>query len=345
MLQAAQLALAQPGSPPLVQQDTGGTPQGAAAAARAALGAGARILLGPLTAPEVQAAAPIAQQAQVPVLAFSNDPAVARPGVWPLGITPGEQVRRLVVAAQQAGKTQFAALLPDSAFGRAMGDALGTATTQAGMSPPRIQFHGPGMSSINQAARAVSDYEARWGPIEQQIKQARGEGTPEGARRAAQLGKSTPPPPPFDALLLGDVGEALVEVAAVLPYYFVFQPAVQFMGPSLWAEPASRASDLRGAWFAAPEPGARSAFVDTYSARYGAPPPFLADIAYDAAAIARVTAESGYSVQALTNPNGFSGADGLVVLLPSGEVRRGLALWQIQAGGAQVIQPAAPLGA
>ena len=239
LLQSAQLALAAPGSPTLVSQDTGGSPEGAAAAARAALGSGATLILGPLTAPEVAAMAPIARGANVPVLAFSNDPAVAQPGVWPLGITPGQQVGRMVGAAQSAGKSRLAAMLPDSDFGHAMGSALSQAAATAGLAPPTIRFHGPGMSAINQGVRALSDYDARWAPVQEQIRAARAEGTSEGRRKADQLSRTALPPPPFDALLLGDTGEALTELAAVLPYYFVTRPAVQIMGPSLWADRAA----------------------------------------------------------------------------------------------------------
>jgi branched-chain amino acid transport system substrate-binding protein len=274
------------------------------------------------------------------MLAFSNDPAIAQPGVWPVGITPAEQVGQLVVAAQQAGRTRFAALLPDSAFGRALADALNRAVSTAGLAPPSIRLHGGGMASINHAAEAVSDYQARWGPIEQQIRAARAQGTAEGRRRANELGRSVLPPPPFDVLLLGDVGEPLTEVAAVLPYYFVGQPTVQIMGPSLWADPRSGSGQFRGAWYAAPDPGARIPFVQAFTARFGAPPPAVADIAYDAASIARVLAASGYSVGTLTASSGFTGANGALALLPNGEVRRGLAVFEIQPGGPRLVVPA-----
>jgi ABC-type branched-subunit amino acid transport system substrate-binding protein len=337
MLQAGQLALAAPGSPPLISEDTGGTPQGAAGAVRAALAAGATFVLGPLTAPEVSAASPAARGANVPMLAFSNDPAVAAPGVWLLGITPDQQVRRLASAAQQAGKTRFAALLPDTDFGRAMASALGRAATQDGLAPPNIQFHGSGMGAINQSVKSISDYDARWGPIEAQIRAARAEGTAAGRQKAEQLSHSVLPPPPFDALLLADTGDAVAELASVLPYYFVTQPAVQLMGPSLWADPRSGSRQLSGAWYAAADPAARTAFVQAFTARYGTPPPGAADLAFDAASIARVVSTG---VGTLTTPDGFTGADGWLALLPDGGVRRGLAVFSIEAGGPQIVQPA-----
>jgi branched-chain amino acid transport system substrate-binding protein len=341
LAQAAQLALAVPGAPMLDVKDTGGSPQGAAAAAQAALAAGAGIILGPLTSPEAAAVAPVARTANVAVLAFTNDPSQAQPGVWTLGITPGQQVRRLVAAVQAQGRTQIAALLPDSDFGHVLGQALTQAATANGLPEPNIRFHGAGMGSINTTARDLSGYANRRGPIEAQIKAARALGTPEGRRQAQDLAKSAIPPPSFTALLLADTGEALAEVASVLPYYDVDRSQVQIMGPSLWASPSSGSGQLPGAWYAAPDPAARSALEQGYAAKYGGPPPAVADLAFDAASIARVLgANGGFSIAALTQAAGFLGADGWLELLSDGQVRRGLAVFRVERGGPQIIEPA-----
>lgn len=341
MLQAAQLALASPGSPQLDPKDTGGTPQGAAAAAQAAVAGGDRLILGPLTSGETAAVAPIARNADIAVLAFTNDPAQAQPGVWTLGITPGQQVRRLIAAAQGQGKTQLAALLPDNDLGRAMAQALNQAVTAAGLAPPAIRMHSTGMASINAAAKDLSDYANRRGPIEAKIKQARELHTAEGRRQAAELAKTPIPPPNFNGLLLADTGEALGEVAALLPYYDVDRSAVQLMGPNIWASPSSGSGQVPGAWYAAPDPASRTEFEQSFMGHYNTAPPGVADLAYDAASIARVlSANGGYSVSALTQQAGYTGVDGWFALLPDGEVRRGLALFQVERGGGQMIEPA-----
>jgi len=341
LLQAAQLALAVPGAPQLDVKDTGGTPAGAAAAAHAAIADGAGIIIGPLLSSETAAVAPIARGAGVPVLAFTNDPSQAQPGVWTMGITPGQQVRRLVAAVQAQGRTQIAALLPDSEFGHVMGQALGQATQADGLPPPQIMYHEPGMDSINTTTRELADYADRRGPIDAQIRKARELDTAEGRRQAADLAKTPIPPPSFTALLLADTGEALAEVAAMLPYYDVNRSQVQILGPSLWASPASGSGQMDGAWFAAPDPAARAGLEQSYAAKYGMSPPTIADVAFDAASIARVVgASGGYSVSALAQPAGFIGSDGWLALLPDGQVRRGLAVFQVAPGGPQMIAPA-----
>jgi len=341
LLQAAQLALAVPGAPPLDVKDTGGNPQGAAAAAQSAITEGAGIILGPLLSTETAAVAPVARAAGVAVLAFTNDPSQVQPGVWTLGITPGQQVRRLVAAVQAQGRTQIAALLPDNDFGHVMGQALTQAAAANGLPPPEIRFHDVGMASINTTTRDLADYANRRGPIDAQIKQARALGTPEGRRQALDLAKTPIPPPSFSALLLADTGEALAEVAAVLPYYDVDRSQVQIMGPSLWASPSSGSGQVGGAWYAAPDPAARAGLEQGYTAKYGGPPPAVADLAFDAASIARVLgASGGFSIAALTQPAGFIGADGWLELLPDGQVRRGLAVFRVERGGPEMIEPA-----
>lgn len=346
MLRAAQLALPEGESPGLDARDTRGTPDGAANAAREAIAAGAGLILGPLTSAETAAVAPVARDAGVAVLAFTNDPSQGQPGVWTLGITPAQQVRRLLAAAQAQGKGNAAALLPDSDLGRALSEALIQSASALGLPAPEIRVHATGMAAINTAVRDLSGYANRRGPIDAQMRAARALGTPEGRRRAQELAKSGIAPPPFDTLLLADSGEPLTEIAAVLPYYDLDRGAVQVLGPAQWSAPASGSGNMPGAWYAAPDPASRGALDQDYTAKYGTHPPAIADLAYDAASIARMlSTQGGYSIAALTQRAGFGGVDGWFVLLPDGEVRRGLAIFRIERGGPAMVEPAPASGA
>jgi branched-chain amino acid transport system substrate-binding protein len=178
--------------------------------------------------------------------------------------------------------------------------------------------------------------------LDAQIKAARALATPEGRKTAVELSKRAIPPPSFDALLLAATGDQLGQITSLLPYYDIDRPAVRVLGPALWANPATRGgADLTGAWYAAPDPAARGQFDQQYTARFGQPAPGLADLAYDAAAIARVVASGGgFSPASLARPEGFAGVNGVLGLQPDGGVRRGLAVFEIQRGGAQMIEPA-----
>ncbi len=342
---AAKLALPDGGPTTLDIRDTGGTPQGAIAAAQASIAAGDGVILGPLTSAEAHAVAPIAQAAGVNMLAFTNDSTIAAPGVWPLGITPTQQVQRVVQAAADGGRTQLAALLPDTDFGHSLSDAITAETSSLSEPSPQIVFYQPDFNSINQAVDQVSDFADRGQGIEDQIKQAQDLGTAAGREQAQQLQHQQIPPPNFNALFLGATdGNTLAELANFLPYYDVNPPQVQFLGPALWSTIApdmAHQSVLLGALYAAPDPASAAAFDAKYASAYGNPPPAIADVAFDAAAIAHLAASSGgYTSTVLTAPDGFTGTDGVLVLQPTGQVLRGLAVFQIAPGAPVITSPA-----
>jgi ABC-type branched-subunit amino acid transport system substrate-binding protein len=342
---AAKLAFPADSSTPLDIRDTQGTPAGAAAAAQAAVAAGDGLILGPLTSAEAHAVAPIATAANVNVLAFTNDSSVDAPGVWALGISPDEQVKRALSYAAATGRTQVAAILPDTDFGHALGAALQSATSSLGEPAPSLTFYDPGFSSINDALKQMSDYADRGAVLDAQIKAAKEEDTAAGFQKAAELSQQQPPPPSFNALFIGAIdGGELGEMANLLPYYDVSQPQVQFIGPAPWGPIAAQLGAngvFRGAIYAAADPAAASEFDQKYNAAYGAAPPAIADVAFDAAAIARLlSGQGGYTSNLLTAPDGFTGADGVLQLGADGSVQRGLAVFETTGSGPNIVSPA-----
>lgn len=293
-------------------RDTGGTPQGAQAAARAAIADGARVLIGPLTSAEAAQVIPAARGAGVPVLAFTNDAQRAGENAWVLGITPQQQVRRVVAAAARDGAQRFTLAAPDTEFGRALATALRGATSDLGLPPPTISLH-PSNADPAMAAGA-----------------ARGAG-------------------PADAVLIGETGERARRFAAAWVGEAVEgQPRTRLLGTALWlADPAVRTEPaLQGAWFAGPDGAARARFEGRYREAFRDSPPRVAAAAYDAAAIAARALRSGAPVGSVTATQAFAGADGPVRLLPDGQTQRGLALYAVSPGAEpQVIEPAAaPIG-
>ena len=117
---------------------------------------------------------------------------------------------------------------------------------------------------------------------------------------------------------------------------------MRLLGPALWASPSVRSgAQVSQAWYAAPDPAAREQFDAHFQAVAGGPAPGFADLANDAASIARVLAQQGgYSTAGLCRPDGFAGVDGVMVLQPDGRVRRGLALFEIHGGGSTMVEPA-----
>ena len=95
--------------------DTGGTPEGAARAATAALKAGVPLLLGPLFGREIAAVAAVA--GGVPVLAFSNDLAAPRGAAFLLGVTAAQAVEAVLGYARRRGVRRVAVVADASGWG------------------------------------------------------------------------------------------------------------------------------------------------------------------------------------------------------------------------------------
>jgi len=310
LLDAAQMALFDQtdNGVTLLPRDTGGTADGAAAAARDAIQQGARVIVGPLLAAEVEAVKPIAAAANVPVLAFSNSTAVAGGGVFLLGFQPQQEITRVVQYAIGKGHTKFAVLAPNSPYGNLAVDALKQAVGTGGnASVVRVATYDPDTTDL--------------APIVQSF---------------AQNGD-------FDAVLLPEGGTRLKLLAPLLPYYGVDPDTVKYLGTGLWDEPGLGVEPaLAGGWYAAPAPAARANFASRYRTLYNRAPPRLATLPYDAVSLVITLAHNGgdLSTNAITNPNGFAGIDGLFRLQPNGIAQRGLAVLQIERGEPSVVDPA-----
>jgi len=314
--QAAELALFDFDNPnvSLVPKDTKGTPDGARLAAESALQDGAELIIGPLFAQEVVAAAPVARQRGVPMIAFSSDEKVAGNGVYLLSFLPGRDVPRIVSFAMGQGKRNFAELIPQTAYGRLAETAFARSVSSGG-----------GQASVR-ATFAPDDANAMVGPVRQ-------------VANAVKSGQQ------IDALFLPADREELPALAPVLTSAELSSARVQFIGTGQWDYPnIGRDRALVGGWYAAPDPAGWSNFVQRYSKTYGAPPPRIASLGYDAVSLAVSLSQNPpgqrYTYSQLTRPSGFSGVDGLFRLLSDGTSERGLAILEVRDSGPRVIDPA-----
>ena len=316
MLEAAQLALFTTGSErlTLVPRDSGGTGESAASAARSAISEGATLILGPLLAAEVEAVKPVARDAKVNVIAFSTATQLAGGNAFLMGFLPRQEVAREVGFARERGARSFAALAPNSQYGRVMTEALQEAARAAGGTADKIEYIDP-----------------------------------RGADAAAAIGRLTgsgsPPGAAFDALLLPEGGAQLKQLARQLKEAGIDTAKVRLLGSGLWDDPTIAGEPaLYGGWFAASPPEARREFESRFQATYGRAPPRLASLAFDAAALAAVLAKSAglepFSQEAILNPSGFTGVDGLFRFTPQGLVQRGLAVLEVTPQGNVVVSPA-----
>ena len=347
MFDAAQLAAFDAGDDRflLIPKDTKGHPDGAAAAARSALADGAEIILGPLFSESTEAAAPVARAAGAPMIAFSSDLKVAGDGVYLLSFPPELEIQRVTDFAVSQELTRFGLLAPLSEYGSRVSGAFAQEVYSRGGVIVHEERYQQEPELMLEPAKRLARYSLEIVPLELRHEF-------EGDRSAAAAAATTTPEGPtghtegYQAVLMPEQGTLLRALAPLLPYYNVDITRIKLLGVSAWNNPRlTREPALRGGWFAAPEPTITRNFEDRYAAAFGAPPPRLASLAYDATLLsARLGStqrrRNRFSVNAITDPNGYFGADGLFRLNRDGSVERGLAILEIQPGGIQVIDPA-----
>lgn len=290
----------------LLPRDTKGTPAGAVDAARQAVAEGANLILGPLFGAEVAAVRPIAQNAGIDLLAFTNDWTQAGNGTYVMGFVPGDQVMRVAGFARSRGISRFVALAPRNQYGDAVVSAMQTAGQRFATSV-QVERYDANLTDLSIPAKQV--------------------------------------PPQSQAVVLSEGGPRAQAMAAALNAAGVNPAQVRFLGTGLWDDPSlGQEPSLLGGWFAAPAPQARAEFEAKFDRIYGRKPPRIATLAYDTTAIAAVLAKMGppgrYDRAMLTNANGFEGIDGLFRLNQNGLVERGLAVLEVTPTGSRVLDPA-----
>ena len=277
-------------------RDSGPTEETAVAAARAAVAAGARMILGPLFSGQCRAVA-AAVGRNIPVVALSNDSAIAGENLFVFGITALQSAKTVFGFAAARGVQRIAIVAPSGEFGVR---SIAAATFVAG-------GFGQTLSEpvITDTAAGLID------------------------RLVAASGGTLP-----DAVYLPSVSGPFAAQAAALA-----GAGLQILGSDQWStiDPA-RNSDLRGAWFPAPDPVGFEAFAIALAERGGAPAGILAGLAYDAVEMARLLGRLGQqNSDGLLRQAGFSGVLGPYRFLPDGQCERGLAVLNVAEGATTLI--------
>lgn len=304
MLNAAQMAVADLNATHVTLVPRN-TDTGAKAAATLAVSDGAKILLGPVFAANVREVTPVAAQNNTPVLTFSTDWTVANKNTAVLGFLPFSQIARIVDFAAKKGSRDFAILIPETPYGMAVAGAVRDALQRQNLNAPlEIRFND---KNLNDAAQ--------------------------------KLAQSS-----FDTLVLPVGGTALQSVATALRQNDVPLQSVRIIGTGLWDDDAiARSGIIEGAYYAAPDPAKRADFMKRYQALFGAKPPRLATLAYDATALIATLAQNGYNPSSAANLHyaaGFTGIDGVFRIRDDNLNDRNLAVLQIHGANAVIADPA-----
>lgn len=289
----------------ILRFDTEGTANGVEQAAQSAIAAGVQIILGPLFSGEVSIVSNMANQVNVPVLAFSNDRYVAGDGVFLTSVGLEEEVKEIIDFARTRGIESYAFLGPDSDYGRRVASAL----------KEEVERRDGRVIASNFYVQEDSDAPLRAARVVAKAMQREVERVP---RRVA--------------VLVPESGVKLRSVAPLLPYsgldtrYAVFLGTSQWDDPSVWREPT-----LINGYFVAPPRETFRKFVDDYERIFGEEPSRLAPLGYDVATVTAklASAGKGFSAEVLSSEDGFVGVNGLFRFRIDGTAERSLSILRI----------------
>lgn len=305
---AANLALIDTGGRKL-RMTTYDTGAGAATAAQRAIADGNRLFLGPLLSADVRAIAPVAAKAGIPIISFSNDADVAGGGVYLLGFSPGQAVKRVVDYARSRGVTKFAGLMPSGLYGRNAASVFIRSVEAADGKVVAMKDYDRDAKSVMTAARLIG------------INQA------------------------YDAVLIADGGR-IASVAAPQIRKGT-SPGARILGTELWNADnlVARTPALQGAWYASVSDNLFNQLSGKYRARFGKAPFRLASLGYDAVLLAtRIATEwkvgTSFPLQELEDKGGFSGVDGAFRFGPNHIAERALEVHEVGPGGGTVVSAA-----
>jgi hypothetical protein len=252
----------------------------------------------------------VARSAGVNIISFSNDPAVAQPGVYVMGFTVGPQVARVTSYAISQGMRQLAVIAPSSSYGQTVVSAMQDTASAQGAQMIQTGFFDAQAPDVSAQIAAFAQ-----------------------SAHGAQ------------AVMIPVGGARLSTVAPLLAYRDLDPRKVKYLGTGLWDVPNIwREGALLGAWYAAPPPESRADFERRFNDTYGHRPPRLSTLAYDAMAlVGALSAGPGgpdFSGAAIANPNGFAGLDGIFRFTPDGQAQRGLAVLEVGRSGITTVSPA-----
>ncbi len=294
--------------------DTAGDATVAASVAQQAVDDGAKIIIGPLYAEAANAVGTAVADDGINVLSFSNNTTIAGGNVFVLGKTFDNTARRIVSFAAEQGKKRAMVIHSDGIDGQ-MG--------------------------LNAFQGAAADTNLR-------IVSAQSfELTQESVVNTVPLIRASAEIEDVDTLFLtSSSAGALPLLAQLLPEAGLDPANVQYVGLTRWDIPPQtlELNGLQGGWFAVPDLTRTQNFSAQFQEQFGNRPHQLASLAFDGIAAIGALAQAGFddilTREALTQPSGFQGVDGIFRLKDDGTNERGLAIATVQDKQVLIIDPA-----
>lgn len=284
--------------------DTKSTEEGAVEAIKKASKDGVKLILGPLISKSVEVISPIALSENIPVVSFTTSPQVLQRGIYSIGLLNGEQIERAVSYAQSQDKSRLVLLVPDNNNGLNILKSVMMSVKDKNISLVKVGFYD--QSSVDFSALINSLSEEK----------------------------------DFDTVLIADGGNRLKSMASMFAYNDLMYPDVLFVGTSAWDNTnLSKETILYHGVYPMVSKSYGTYFIDKYKKVFNEQPINVYSVAYDSVLLASVLSGKQHQniEEALTSKNGFIGVNGYFKILPTGQSRHSLEMYEITSNGPRVI--------
>jgi ABC-type branched-subunit amino acid transport system substrate-binding protein len=334
--------------------DTKGTEKGAKEAIKKAVESKVDLVLGPLFSDLAKVVAPIADDNDINVISFSNNQELTDEGIFLLGFMPEQQVKRVVLYANENGIEEFSSIAPKNKFGEITVDELKRTLRRKFKRTKYTEYY----QSIDRSLSNIIGKFAK--PLPEEEEEEITENIPIDENEPAFLAKegeanikASDFKYEFDlnkeeeivkteGILVPEGGRKAENIAARLFRYGLDSKHIRLLGTGQWDDPMLlKEKKLIGSWFATSSPKLKNIFENHFKKNFGYKPVRIASLAYDGVALASYLAsQNDFSKSAITNRRGFSGINGVFRISSDGASERALAVIEITKDGFEVIDPA-----
>ncbi|MCB1415295.1 MAG: penicillin-binding protein activator [Nitratireductor sp.] len=293
----------------LVIKDTKGTAAEAQTMATEAINEGSSAILGPLFSGSVSSASAVTLPAGKTMIAFSNDPSVARRGAYLLSYTQSADTTRLISYAMSLGKRSIHAFLPTGAVGVLQEAAL-------------RQAAGAGGATVQ-----VSKYERSGPGIEAAVREA-----------VASVETA-------DTIYIPEGGQIPEVILSSLNRSGASLQGKQVLGSGQWESVKFGRPELEGALYTGRDITNFNGFASRYQSTYNQQPGLFAGLAYDALTLAinlikTKGPQQAFQPASIEDRRGFTGINGVFRMKADGTSERGLAIYKVVNGQGTLESPA-----
>ena len=311
----------------LIIKDTRANPVLAKKATKELVDQNVDVILGPFFSLSLKESFKIAQYKNIPLISFSNDKNLKEKGIYLMGFEPEKQILDITDYTVKKKYKRFAALLPNSKYGKRALRTYRKALNKNNLLLNKIELYKPQTKDLEKNIQNLVGLDKN---PQIELDEETGENPLENFD------------PGFDVLFLIENGNNLKQTLALLTYYGVDFSKVKLIGTGEWyVENIGSEPGLVGAWFVAPNPKLWNTFKKKFYKLYNYEPIRLSSLAYDSITTALSIISKNDKLYELNYNDfqttyGFTGIDGDFKFISDGTVERKLSVLEIKQNGFKV---------